>query len=177
MCEALAAAAKERAEETVEIEEREAEGGDEQKGSMVHSHASPVLLSATLAMPANDEQPPSQPSGVQHLPQNHHHAGLCGEERGYKLQEAIKDVHHHDNEHDHHDERFRAVRSRSTFRYTSRCSILCVFCADAPRIVSRQRQTSRPSHSMRQSGARSSAWASPSMRSWTGSTSRTSRAC
>ena len=151
--------------EPVGGEEPEAYGDDEHEGSTVHSHASTVLRSATASMPAVVVQPPSQSSGVQHLPQDHDHADSNGQGHGCKLHKASKEGRRHDDERGHHDEQFRAVRLNGTFSYASHCYILRMFCADAPRTVSRRRQPSLPSNSRRQVGVRSSAWVSPSMRS------------
>jgi len=163
--EPLAAAANASAVKPVVVEEPEAEGDDEHEGSTVHSHASPVLRSATASMPAVVVQPLSQSSGAQHLPQDHHRADSKGQGHGCKLHKVSKEGRRHDDERGHHDDQFRAVRFNGTFRYASHGYILRMFCADTPRIVSRRRQPSRPSDSRRQLGARSSTWVSPSMRS------------
>ena len=96
-------------------------------------------------------RPPSQPSGAQHLPQDHHRADSHGQGHRRKLLKASKDGNHHDDDQDHHDEQFRAVRLKETFRSVARWFVACMFCADASRIVSRRR---RPSPSTRLFGAR-----------------------
>ena len=152
--EPLTAAANASAAEPVVVEEPEAEGDDEHEGSTVHSHTSPVLRSATAAMPAVVVQPPSQQSGAQHLPQDHHHPDSHGQGHGRKLRKTSKDGHHHDDEHDHHDELFRAVRLKGTLRYAAQWSIVCMFCTDVPRIVSRRYRPSQPSPSTQPFGVR-----------------------